>query len=145
MVESLLSPYKGCANDLLEQEAKEYEQLLLAGLKGYTGAVRDKLGRVQALRDPQLNPVQTIATIAAAKGNAKMLEFDFEKGAQLDQNLSVAINMGKDLNSEMRQIFQRHSKVVSEHIDMLRAEHEREIATSINPYWHPDHPLNWMM
>ena len=110
-------PSRRVLTTVTEAEAQQYEMLLVNTLHGDFDAVKANLDNVRALRGPALDPLQTIATIAARKGHADIVNFALNEGAVFDRSLAMALRKwGRDFEGT-KEILAAHEKEVSDVLD----------------------------
>lgn len=89
----------------------------MSSLRGDAEEVDNLLEEVRSFRSPCLNPLQPVATIAAMRGHAGVLNFAIAKGAQLDRNLCLAMDKGKDLKGATKDIYRQHEVSIKEELN----------------------------
>lgn len=95
----------------------QYEQLLRNAYHGNLQEVEASFDKVKQLRDPKLNPLQPIGTIAAVRGHLPLLEFVLSKGAIMDRELALAIKQGADRDTGIKNLYEKDSKRLNDIIN----------------------------
>lgn len=89
----------------------------MSSLRGDTEEVNNLLEEVRGFYSPYLNSLQPVATIAAMREHAGVLNLAFAKGAHLDRKLCLAMDKGKDWNGPTKDIYQQHEVTIKEELN----------------------------
>lgn len=96
---------------------------------------------VKQLRDPKLNPLQPVGTIAAVMGHHSVVQFVFNKGASMDRDLALAIRKGSRKNTEMKEFYEKNSKMLSDLIDPKPdPNYKPNVPDELRQRWDERHP-----